>query len=200
MPHLSTDTWGVLQPLTKIPAFALIVHAIAKVLFYFAPIVLVTWLVQIITSMPLAGASVTAQFLQSKYGVWQALHMAKDELSQLTHDKWSNEFWGTSATLDAAVQKSAGKTASTAQGQSSTDSSHTRLYFYWGSDDHWIAQDTRDKIIATRARVDDSGGNDRKPTMEIDSHGIGHAFCLSEAGNQIVAAKCADWIVDLAKR
>lgn len=170
-------------------------------LFYFAPIALVTWLVQMITSMPPAGAGVTAQFLQSKYGVWQALHMAKDELSQLTHDKWSDEFWGTPATLDSAVQKSAAVEAGKpVQGQSSAGNSHTQLYFYWGSDDHWIAQDTRDKIIATRARVEGLAGSDRKPTMEIDSHGIGHAFCLSEAGNQIVAAKCADWIIDLAKR
>lgn len=185
------------QPLTKIPAFALIVHTIAKVLFHFAPIAFVTWLVQVITSMPPAGASVTAQFLQSKHGVWQALHMAKDELSQLTHDKWSDEFWGTPKTLEAAGQKSA---SAATKVDSSTDNSQTQLCFYWGSNDHWIAQNTRDKIIATRARVEGVEGDGRKPIMEIDSHGVGHAFCLSEAGNQIVAAKCADWIVDLAQR
>ena len=37
-------------------------------------------------------------------------------------------------------------------------------------------------------------GDERKPIMEIDGHGIGHAFCLSELGNQVVAKKCADWI------
>ena len=63
--------------MTKIPAFALIVHTVAKILFYFAPLAIVTWLVRLITGMPDAGANVTAQFLQSKYGVWQALHMAK---------------------------------------------------------------------------------------------------------------------------
>lgn len=189
------------QPLTKIPAFALIVHAITKILFYFAPIAVVTWLVQLITRMPYAGASVTAQFLQSKYGVWQALHMAKDELAQLTHDKWSDEFWGRSTTLSAAAGSSIGRNAGSADTQHTHPSEsgpHTQLHFYWGSDDHWIAQDTRDRIIETRARVEGRDGDACKPIMEVDTNGIGHAFCLSESGNQIVAAKCADWIGDLA--
>lgn len=145
--------------------------------------------------MPDDGASVTAQFLQSKYGVWQALHMAKDELAQLTHDKWSDEFWGTSSTISAAVEKSTAENATS----SIRSPSHTQLYFYWGSNDHWIAQDTRDRIIQTRAKVEGQAGDERKPTMEIDSNGIGHAFCLSASGNQIVAAKCADWIEGLTQ-
>lgn len=188
------------QPLTRIPAFALIVHTIAKILFRFAPVAIVTRLVQLLTRMPDAGASVTAQFLQSKYGVWQALHMAKDELAQLTHDKWSDEFWGTSATLGGAFKNAAADAAGNAQVQpseSSTGGSHTQLHFYWGSDDHWIAQDTRDTIIQTRARVEGRDGDDLKPIMEVDSNGIGHAFCLSDSGNLIVAAKCADWIMNL---
>jgi pimeloyl-ACP methyl ester carboxylesterase len=187
-----TDSTDTSQPLTKIPAFALIVHTIAKILFYFAPLAAVTWLVRLITGMPDVGANVTAQFLQSKYGVWQALHMAKDELTQLTHDKWSDEFWGTSSTISATVGKSANENVGSLI-------SHTQLYFYWGSNDHWIAQDTRDIIIQTRARVEGQAGDERKPTMEVDSNGIGHAFCLSESGNQIVAAKCADWIGGLSR-
>lgn len=193
---------GMSQPLTRIPAFALAVHTIAKILFYFAPIAIVTWLVRLITGMPDAGASVTAQFLQSKYGVWQALHMAKDELAQLTHDKWSDDFWGTSTTLVTAVERSAANNTGSAQAQpskSSMSGSHTQLHFYWGYDDHWIAQDTRDRIIKTRARVAGRDGDDLKPIMEIDSNGIGHAFCLSESGNQMVAAKSADWIMDLTQ-
>jgi hypothetical protein len=185
-----TDSDNVSQPLTKIPAFALVVHNISKILFYFAPLAVVTWLVRLITGMPDTGASVTAQFLLSKYGVWQALHMAKDELAQLTHDKWSDEIWGTSSTISAAVGKSADENASSAI----LPTSHTRLFFYWGSNDHWIAQDTRDRIIQTRAKVEGQAGDERKPTMEVDSNGIGHAFCLSDSGNQIVAEKCAGWI------
>jgi len=192
---LWTDLNIVSQPLTKIPAFALIVHTISKILFYFAPLAIITWLVRLITGMPSAGANVTAQFLQSKYGVWQALHMAKDELAQLTHDKWSDDFWGTSPAISAAVGKSATETAST----STSPPSHTQLFFYWGSNDHWIAQDTRDRIIQTRAKVEGQAGDERKPTMEVDSNGIGHAFCLSDSGNQIVAAKCAGWIESLAQ-
>jgi len=151
--------------------------------------------------MPLAGATITAQFLQSKHGVRQALHMAKDELAQLTHDQWSDDFWGVLTPKKAsstAFQKAAGEIAESTRSQHSAETSqgnsHTQLHFYWGSDDHWIAKDTRDRIIATRARTEGKTGDERKPIMEIDGHGIGHAFCLSELGNQVVAKKCADWI------
>lgn len=173
---------------------------IAKILFYLVPVAIVARLVGLITGMPLAGADITAQFLQSKHGVRQALHMAKDELAQLTHDQWSDEFWGVSNSGNAsstAPEKTAGGIAEPTRSQqpeTSADISHTQLHFYWGSDDHWIAQDTRDRIIATRARTEGKNGDERKPIMEIDGHGVGHAFCLSELGNQVVAKKCADWI------
>lgn len=181
-------------------------HTIARILLYFAPIALLTRLVQLIAQMPLDGANVTAQFLQSRYGVWQALHMAKDELAQLTHDQWSDDFWhGSPTPIDSApstaLGKSAGQIAEASASRSpkpSTDSPHTQLFFYWGSDDHWIAQYTRDNIIANRARVEGKPGHERRPVMEVDSHGIGHAFCLSEGGNQIIAAKCAEWVGSLS--
>jgi len=192
-----------MQPLTRIPAFALLVHTIARVLFYFAPLAILARLVGLITGMPLAGATITAQFLQSKHGVRQALHMAKDELSQLTHDQWSDDFWGVPAPEKAsstAFEKVAGDIVEPTRSQHTENtqgSSHTQLHFYWGSNDHWIAQDTRDRIIATRARTEGKLGDERKPIMEIDGHGIGHAFCLSELGNQVVAKKCAEWICGL---
>lgn len=159
---------------------------------------MVMWLVQLVTRMPKDGAGITAGFLKSKHGIRQALHMAKDELSQLTHDQWSDEFWG------ASSSKSNGVTSSTTLVKSADNAiepsqsrTHTRLHFYWGSDDHWIARETRDKLIATRARVEGKVGDELKPIMEIDGNGIGHAFCLSENGNRIVADKCASWILAL---
>lgn len=164
------------------------------------PLAAVTWLVQLITRMPANGANVTAQFLKSPHGVRQALHMAKDELAQLTHDQWSDDFWGTQSTSsgDASSSKTLANGASSATGPAVADRSHAQLHFYWGSEDHWIAPETRDTIIATRARVEGKTGDERKPVMEIDGNGIGHAFCLSETGNRVVAAKCADWIAGLS--
>jgi hypothetical protein len=176
------------------------VHTVAGILFYFAPIAILARLVGLITGMPPSGAEITAQFLQSKHGVQQALHMAKDELAQLTHDQWSDEFWGVATpgnAPSAAIDQAAGRTAEPTRSQQPEQPSHTQLHFYWGSNDHWIAQDTRDRIIANRARTEDKSGDERKPIMEIDGHGIGHAFCLSELGNQVVAKKCADWISGL---
>lgn len=159
---------------------------------------MVTWIVQLITRMPKEGAGVTARFLKSRYGVWQALHMAKDELSQLTHDQWSDEFWGASSPASNGSISSTSLAKSTGAAiKSSQFETHTQLRFYWAADDHWIAQETRDKIIATRARVEGKLGDELKPVMEVDGNGIGHAFCLSESGNRIVADRCANWILDL---
>jgi hypothetical protein len=102
--------------------------------------------------------------------------MAKDELSQLTHDTWSDEFWA--ATAVPASQ-------------------HTQLYFYWGENDHWVAAGTRDRLIAARARTSEPSSHAQKPVMEIDCHGLPHAFCLTDTGNEIVAKKCAAWIEEI---
>lgn len=170
--------------MTKIPAFALLVHILAKLLFLLVPLHALTSLIRLIMAMPQAGARVTASFLKSPHGVHQALHMAKDELAQLTHDQWPDEFWDASSAASVGISN----------GRASVDSWRNRLFFYWGSDDHWIARETRDRVIATRARVDGKVGDEGKPVMEVDGNGIGHAFCLSESGNWVVAEKCAEWI------
>lgn len=80
--------------------------------------------------------------------------MAADEMRTITSDKWSDDIWGTSR---------AGKPPS-------------RLVFYFGRNDHWVAERTRDEIIESR------GGSSSKdgPTMIVCEDSIPHAFCIRE--------------------
>ena len=79
--------------------------------------------------------------------------MARDELRQITTDKWDSEIWGATH-------------------------AHSRLIFYFGAEDHWVAQRTRDDLIAVRGRQDE--GEVWKPVMEIDESRIPHGFCIGE--------------------
>nr|OQO19327.1 hypothetical protein B0A51_11751 [Rachicladosporium sp. CCFEE 5018] len=180
-------------PLTRIPFFASFMHVVSKLIFGLMPLFVVTRLVGLVTRMPQHPARVTASFLQSKWGVLQALHMAKDEIANLTHDTWSDELWGGPARPLAV-------TAATIKSQQSIDSSSntgTKLHFYWGANDHWVAKTTRDRLFATRARVADTPDEVKRPTMHVDTNSIGHAFCLQEGDMRIVAEKCAEWIAGL---
>lgn len=110
--------------------------------------------------MPDDSARTTAAFLQSPSGVYQALHLAEDELRSITADKWDDELWG--VTEDAHASHS-----------------RPKLYFYFGEEDYWVADETRDQLIAARAMAGDMNPK-TKPTMEIDQNNVPHGFCIRE--------------------
>ena len=95
--------------------------------------------------------------------------MGKDELQEMTHDKWPADFW-----------RGPMSSVSVADGALSSPEKVDRpkLYFYWGGDDHWIDNGTRDALIATRAGSGQPGETGR-PHMEIDTSGVPHSFCIS---------------------
>ena len=81
--------------------------------------------------------------------------MARDEVLQITEDRWNEDIWG-AATPDLG-------------------SSNPRLVFYFGADDHWVANHTRDELIAARGSKEEGDG---KPRMYIDDTNIPHSFCI----------------------
>lgn len=87
-------------------------------------------------------------------------YLAGHEMKTITADAWDDELWGLS------------------EAQTS-NSDKTKLYFYFGTDDHWVADETRDELIAARATG--QVGDENKPTMEIDTHGTPHGFCISKS-------------------
>lgn len=73
-------------------------------------------------------------------------------MREITSDRWKDEIWG-----------------------SAIDPAGPRLFFYFGDPDHWVADKTRDELIATRAYREGSEEQWR-PRMEIDRMGIPHGF------------------------
>jgi hypothetical protein len=131
--------------------------------------------------MPAPAAKVTRDFLRSRQGVQQALYLAKDEMVTIGEDRWSGEIWGVEAAGDGEEKK---KTP--------------RLVFYFGRNDHWVAEHTRDALIAARGmngvavdpeNVSFSG---TKPIMMIDKEGIDHSFCVHSS--EPMAEKVSRWV------
>ena len=176
-------------PLALIPGFDVVVHMLSKLLLSWLSLAVVLPLVKAITRLPREAATITTAFLQSTYGVRQALYMAKDELRQIEEDDWSDELWG--------VQPGVGTDAIAAD--VSDVSQNPKLYFYWGVNDHWIANATRDAVIAARAKTEKHGDQNR-PVMELDDVGTPHGFCTTNHYSEHVAKKVAGYVLQLSQQ
>lgn len=131
--------------------------------------------------------------------------MARDEMHEITDDRFSNDIWGVSG--NAADEENVLQSKATAVVNKQADASkdlHTRrpttkLYFYWGKNDHWVADNTRDTILAARAQkaTDEPMLEKSKPVMEIDQHDMPHGFCLKPEHSSLVAEKVARWIKEI---
>ncbi|RMY96787.1 hypothetical protein D0864_05052 [Hortaea werneckii] len=139
------------------------------------------------------------------YGASLAGHMARDEMHEITDDKFSDDIWGTSGNADdeGKVLQSKASAVVIKQADASRDlhmrRPTTKLYFYWGKNDHWVADNTRDTILAARAQkaTDEPMLEKSKPVMEIDRNGIPHGFCLQRVHSNLVAEKVANWIKEI---
>ena len=96
--------------------------------------------------------------------------MARDEMLEITEDRWDEDIWGTASAPEGSIA--------------------SRLILYFGQSDHWVADHTRDELIAARGNVQ---GEEQlwKPKMLIDEEGIPHGFCIRK---QVVLLKgrCTD--------
>lgn len=199
--HLSQTVWALLvsanlhvlkpqqlyrpanstKPLFNIPHFALGVSILAKALTFFIPLSFLTFLIQKFMSFPADAAHITASFVKSSHGVRQALHMARDEMREITADPWDNDIWGAS---DPSTHP------------------HPRpiLRFLFAKKDHWVADETRDELMKVRGRLgDDPGDEVWKPKMEVDvEEGWVHGFCIKQSIP--VAGRVSEWLRDIVQK
>ena len=85
--------------------------------------------------------------------------MARDELNEITQDRWDEDIWG-------SVEPST--------------SPRPKLVFYFGGSDHWVADHIRDELIKRRG-IGEDGKDTWKAHMYIDEDGIPHSFCIRES-------------------
>ncbi|RDL40594.1 Uncharacterized protein BP5553_00573 [Venustampulla echinocandica] len=172
--HIAKSPSGVkISTLFRIPNFPKRISTLVKALVWLLPKSFMERAVGGITRMPDDAAKVTTGFLRSRMGVWQALQMAKDEMETITEDRWDEDIWGIEheeADYKAEIPK---------------------LIFYFGQNDHWVADHTRDALIAARAQT---GGLSKssKPIMLIDENGVDHGFCIRHS--ESIAEKVKMWI------
>ncbi|WEW56425.1 hypothetical protein PRK78_001868 [Emydomyces testavorans] len=162
--------------LLNIPYLHIIASLVAKGLMSLFPSPIVRRLIRyVLKGAPDDPVDTTIAFLKSRTGVQQALYLTAEEMEQIGADKWSDEIWGISEEY---------KPSDDAKSQL------TKLVFYFGRNDHWVAEKTRDEIIQARAS---QGG--RGPKMVVCEDGIEHAFCIRH--NEIMADKVSGYIREI---
>ncbi|KAL2812577.1 hypothetical protein BJX63DRAFT_239511 [Aspergillus granulosus] len=171
--------------LRLIPQLALVVSIFARILTTLLPASILTAIVNFVMKRPpREAAAATCSFLQSKRGVRQALHMAADEMRTITSDKWSDDVWGVASPSSTGAGSDLARPA--------------RLFFYFGRNDHWVAERTREEIVAARGGTNEKEtgtGTARGPRMVVCEEAVPHAFCLRHS--ELMAGKTADMIREI---
>ncbi|PHH63192.1 hypothetical protein CDD81_6243 [Ophiocordyceps australis] len=128
---------------------------------------LLLWLLTLALGMSERAAGVAAEWLASRDGVRQTLHLAGSELDHVGQDGWDSAeaLWSLAA-----------------------DSTTPAIFMLYAKRDHWVADSVRDECVAKRgdcARID------------IDQGELSHAFCTTERNSWLVAKIVDGWIAEI---
>lgn len=80
-------------------------------------------------------------------------------METITEDRWDEDIWGIEHDDEGQKRQI------------------PKLIFYFGENDHWVANHTRDALIAARGRTEDDKSSS-KPIMMVDDNGVDHGFCI----------------------
>ncbi|KZF19146.1 hypothetical protein L228DRAFT_251239 [Xylona heveae TC161] len=170
--HIAKSPSGVkIGSVLQLQYFALFADLFVRLLSWLIPHSILYIFVKLATGFPKDAARTTLEFLCSPAGVREALHMSRDEMNEITEDRWDADVWG--ASVPGAERDPA------------------RLVFYFGQNDHWVADHTRDDLIAARA-ANSARGDRQWPKMMIDEDGIPHSFPIRHSS--LVAEKVKAFI------
>ncbi|KAI1330180.1 hypothetical protein F5Y16DRAFT_364265 [Xylariaceae sp. FL0255] len=143
------------------------------------------WFVGTALGMPGPAADVTAKWLKSRDGVWQALHLGMDEMRVIGEDKWGEELWA----IEKDADKLHAEASSIPQKKADTDAPSTtrpKFYLFFGKRDNWVSDRLRDEFIRKR---------EKQTRVILDEGNLPHAFCL--AHSEAVAEKVHGWICEM---
>jgi hypothetical protein len=117
--------------------------------------------------------------------------MANQEMHEIKEDKWHPaNLWGI---LPHDHDATDGADTTTTEAHDGT-TPETKLFFYWGNDDYWVNNDSRDALIASRAHTEDRKSHSK---MLVDQGDIPHPFSLEMKNVKIVAEHVADFVGEL---
>ncbi|PNY26874.1 Uncharacterized protein TCAP_03198 [Tolypocladium capitatum] len=163
-----------MQLLRRLPTLDAHAHTYAWLALLPWPRAAVRWIMASAVGFSPRAADVAAEWLKSRDGVLQALHMGRSELDRIREDPWGDGLWEEEA--------SAGGDAAT-----------PRFFLFYGKEDHWVASRVRDEFIRRR-RV--RGG---RTSIAVDEGEIPHAFCTTEHNSWLVAKRVHGWIEEIER-
>ncbi|KAK3995561.1 lipid droplet-associated hydrolase [Cladorrhinum sp. PSN332] len=146
-------------------------HQVAKGFVDLCPSWFLSTVVRRVMRFPEHAAQATLGFLASKDGIWQAMHMGKNEMETITEEKWSEDLWEIQHVED----------------ERDGDDLDAKFFFYFAQKDHWVADECRDEFIEKRKRQEKG-----KTSIFIDEEKTPHAFCIHHS--EKVAERVNLWI------
>ncbi|KAL2131846.1 hypothetical protein VTI74DRAFT_4560 [Chaetomium olivicolor] len=184
--HIARSSSGQkLDLIRRTPLLDRSVHHLAKGLVDLFPRWVLGAVVRRVMRFPEHATAATIQFVTSRDGIWQALHMGKDEMRTITEERWEEEMW---EIQDAEEEEEEGREWEVEEkGQ---EGERTKFFFYFAEKDHWVADECRDEFIEKRRRHEKG-----RTKVVIDEAGIPHAFCIHHS--EMVAEKVKVWIEDI---
>ena len=164
-----------IDSLRRFPFLQAHAHRLARLFLALWPLGALLWFLRTVMGFPAHGAGVTARWLKSRDGIWQALYMGIDEMRVIGEDVWDEELWG--------IERDA-------RAQTADAPPSPRFYFFFGRDDHWVANHYRDLFIEKRRRQVE------RTRLIVDEEGsLPHAFCIRHS--ETVAEKVCTWIQEM---
>ncbi|KAH6603191.1 hypothetical protein Trco_007966 [Trichoderma cornu-damae] len=180
--HIANSPSGRrLSVLRSIPRVEDNAHRMARFILGCIPFACALWIITNIMGFTPQTADVTARWLKSRDGVWQAIHLGLSELRTICEEKWEEELW--EATAEDGEPRG-GPDAARQQKQT------PKFFIFYGKHDHWVANHLRDAFIARRSER----GHTR---IQIDEGDIPHAFCVKEHTSWAIAKKVHEWVREI---
>ncbi|CAN8095964.1 unnamed protein product [Discula destructiva] len=173
--HLAKSPKGVyLDLVRRTPLLSTYLHVLAKAGLALLPTRAIRWFVASVLHMPPHAAETTTEFLVSRDGVHQALYLGMDEMAVISEERWAEELWEIADDAAAAHHEV------------------PKFFFLFGKEDHWVANECRDRFIAER-----DAHKTGRTRIVVDEEGLPHDFCINHS--ETVAEKVAVWVDEIAE-
>ncbi|KAL7267349.1 hypothetical protein RUND412_010067 [Rhizina undulata] len=192
----------MLTPLFRSPLLCTAIAHFAKLLTLVLPGPLLSALVRLFTNSPPHAVEATVRMLACGNAVAEAFYMAREEMDEITADRWGADIWGAAEEIEDGIWSDGCDSGGTYMDEKDGEKAERlEMVFYFGKDgyegiqDHWVANSTRDELIRLRGRTEE---HKWKPKMIVCEDGLPHGFCISHG--ERVAEKVAVWIKGMVER